>query len=260
MRHALVMGLGFVVGVAPALLYNVLIFGGPLNQGYANLGGEKQFIQGMSQGLMGITSPSLSAAWGISLSLYRGLLPLCPILILAVPGLLVMWQTIKETGDVVIRRDAAHPLRPAALVCLIAVVVYALFNASYTFWDGGYSVGPRQFVPALPFLAVPVTFALQKRLWRFLAIPLAAFSILTMMVSMATAPLFPPQTLRPVFVNPIYGWAWPRLFSGQVNNNWGFFLGLRGIPSLAPLLLIEVFLAVILYRRLVTPVTSSPAR
>src|SRR5205823_8888224 len=33
-------------------------------------------------------------------------------------------------------------------------VYYLLLNASYVYWDGGYSYGPRHMSPALPFLCL----------------------------------------------------------------------------------------------------------
>ena len=33
-------------------------------------------------------------------------------------------------------------------------VFYLLLNASYFYWEGGWAYGPRQVMPALPFLAL----------------------------------------------------------------------------------------------------------
>ena len=192
---ALPLGAGFLVGVAPALIYNALVFGGPLAQGYAHLGGQQQFIRGMSQGVMGITRPSLEALWGITFSPYRGLFLLSPFLLLAVPGLRAMWTAQPPAGD------GVGP-RAAAVICATCVVVYGLFNISYLFWNGGFSVGPRHFTPALPFLIVPCAFALRRQqVWR-LAVPLALYSLAALLLAEVTAPLFSPDLL-----NPLFGWA-----------------------------------------------------
>jgi hypothetical protein len=241
LREGALLGAGILVGVAPALLYNALVFGGPLVQSYTYVAGRPQFVRGMAQGLMGVTGPSLAALWGITLSPYRGLLLLCPYLLLAVPGLGEMWAGAFPSSS----GQRTTGLRPAALICIACVAVYALFNVSYYAWNGGFSLGPRHFVPALPFLVVPAAFALRRRIWRRVAYPLLAFSVLTMVVAMATAPLF-----DPTLTNPLYSWAWPALLAGRVDNNWGFFLGLRGVPSLLPLLLLEAALGVLLARRL----------
>ncbi len=235
---ALPLGAGMLVGVAPALIYNSLVFGGPLAQGYAHLGGQQQFIKGMSQGVMGITGPSLEALWGITFSPYRGLFLISPFLLLAVPGLGAMWRTRPLLAS-----NQVGP-RAAAVVCATCVVIYGLFNISYLFWNGGFSVGPRHFTPALPYLIVPCAFALRSQWVRRLAVPLALYSVGAMLLAGATAPLFSPDLL-----NPLFGWAPTRLLAGHVANNWGFFLGLRGAASILPLLVMGALLLTLLWRR-----------
>ena len=47
-----------------------------------------------------------------------------------------------------------------------------LYNASYAYWDGGNSTGPRHAVPALPFLALGLAALWQRtrRRWPLLAV------------------------------------------------------------------------------------------
>ncbi len=234
-RLALFAGAG-LTALAPLALYNLAVYGSPLSQGYAHLQGRAQFIGGMRQGVEGIGLPRLDALWGITFSPYRGLFVLSPFLLLALPGLFFLWR--------------APGGRPLALLCGGAALVMLFFNSAYYFWDGGVSLGPRHFGPALPFLLVPVAAALRRPgLWR-LGRALIVLSIAVVAVCCVTVIIFLPldQGGSP---NPIIAVALTQLWSGPTLNNWGLLLfGLRGLPSLLPLALGEALLALALWRSL----------
>jgi hypothetical protein len=218
-------------GVAPVPLMNLAEFGNALSQGYAHLHGAAQFRNGMGHGVEGVGLPDLSAFWGITFSPYRGLFFLSPFLLLAVPGLAYMWR----------RRSR----RPAAAVCASAAVLMLVFNSSYYFWDGGVSLGPRHFMPALPFLMVPVACALRRQPWRRLAPWLVGISIAIVGLCCTTVLIFLPGILNPVVDLALY-----HLLHGPTPNNWGLLLGLRGEASLLPLIGGELVLALALVRLL----------
>jgi hypothetical protein len=236
-RGALAPLAAFVVaaatGAAPVALYDWAVYGNPLSQGYAHLHGATQFIAGMSHGVEGVGLPSAAALWGITFSPYRGLFVLSPFLLLALPGLRAMWR----------RRQ-----RPAALLCAAAGAVMLLFNSSYYFWDGGVSLGPRHFSPALPFLTFPVAFALRRSPWHRLAPWLIGLSVGIVAVCCVTVLIFLPGV-----PDPIVMLAMAHLLHGPAPNNWGMLLGLRGELSLAPLVAVEAALGVALWRALRLP-------
>jgi len=235
LRMALFAGAGLVM-LAPLVLYNLVVYGSPLSQGYAHLQGRAQFIGGMHQGIEGIGLPRLDALWGITFSPYRGLFVLSPFLLLALPGLFILWR--------------APGGRSLALLCGGAMLVMLLFNSAYYFWDGGVSLGPRHVGPALPFLLVPVAAALRRPGWWRLGRTLIVLSIAVVAVCCVTVIIFLPldQGGSP---NPIIGVALAQLWSGPTLNNWGLLLfGLRGLPSLLPLALGEALLALALRRSL----------
>lgn len=214
---------GGLAGCSPALVYNTVVFGAPWNQGYAHLGGSAKFVVGMSGGIEGITLPSLTALMGETVGLYRGLLPLCPWLLLAVPGIVIGWR-------------AGNPLiRWQLIVCGAISVSALLFNASYHFWWGGYAIGPRQIVSCLYFFAYPVLFALTRRYLYWTSLPLFLFSCMTLLASVATHPLFPEG-----WANPVYGHVWPLVASGVLQNSWGSLLDHRGQVTLALVALLVV--------------------
>lgn len=230
-RVCLLFAIAGLAALVPLAVYNTLVYGSPLSQGYAHLHGAAQFIKGMHQGIEGIGLPNLAALWGITFSPYRGLFLLSPFLLLALPGLVLMWR----------RREQ----RAAALLCLGAVAVMLLFNSAYAFWDGGVSLGPRHFSPALPFLLFPVAFALRRRPWSRLAPWLIAVSVGIVTLCCVTVVIFLPGVQ-----DPIPQLAIPHLLHGPTPNSWGVLLGLHGVGALAPLAAMEAALGVALWRRL----------
>ncbi|MGN6759497.1 MAG: hypothetical protein ACTHMJ_24265, partial [Thermomicrobiales bacterium] len=250
--------------VAPLLLgglYNTLAFGGPFSQGYTHLAGPEQFRTGQAQGFMGITAPHLDALWQTTFGPYRGIFLFSPVLLLALPGFVVLWRL--------------RAWRAETLLLLATVGIYFLFGISYFAWDGGYSMGPRQFLPALPFLMLPVAALLRPgmdRRWRPLALALGAWSLVVVELSTAVGALF-----NPVYDSPLSEWVLPRLagfspgpgvpapapwplvvalaqhtplfLTAQLDNNWGMVIGLPGLAQLLPLALLSTALVFWHWRR-----------
>ncbi len=221
-------------GAVPVPLMNLAIYGNALSQGYAHLHGAAQFRNGMGHGVEGVGLPDLSALWGITFSPYRGLFFLSPFLLLAVPGLVHMWRQRSR--------------RLSAAVCACVAGLMLIFNSSYYFWDGGVSLGPRHFTPTLPFLMVPVAFALRRQPWRRLAPWLVGISIAIVGLCCTTVLIFLPGILNPVVDLALY-----HLLHGPTPNNWGLLLGLRGESSLLPLFGGEAVLAMALMRAVRPP-------
>lgn len=135
----IVLSLGGFVGLLPLLIYNAAAFGSPFSLGYAHVVG----FEGMRQGLFGIGLPDPTIANALLLGLHRGLIPLSPILLLVPVGLVAMWKA----GT------------PGPAVTIIGAAVSALaINAGYHYWNGGYAIGPRHLVAALPLLSVALAF------------------------------------------------------------------------------------------------------
>ncbi|HET6142741.1 MAG TPA: hypothetical protein VFE02_04485 [Candidatus Acidoferrales bacterium] len=128
---ALVVGAG--VGVTLLLWRNNYLHGSLFDFGYPSAaeGGKalNTFETPLTTGLLGfLASP------GKSIFLF------CPPVFLALAGLPRLW-----------RRD-----RGLAFLAAAAPVVYLLFFATYTQWEGGYCYGPRYLVPALALLCLAV--------------------------------------------------------------------------------------------------------
>ena len=235
----------FASGAAPCLLlgavYNTLTFGGPLSVGYGHLAGPLTFRIGQAQGIFGVTYPHLDALWQTTFGPYRGLFLLCPVLLLAIPGFARLWSLRAWRAEVV--------------TWLAIVLVYALFTISYFEWDGGFSMGPRQFLPALPF-AMPAVAAVLlpggRAIWRRLFAPLAVLSVVIVELATATSPLFDPN-----YGSPLTQWVLPHLRDGALDNNWGQLFHLPGVLQFLPLLLALAFAAYRHWRRLSSGATLS---
>ncbi len=138
---------GGLIGLMPLLVYNQLAFDSPFRLGYSQVVG----FEGMKQGLFGLTAPSPAVALEILFGLHRGLLPLAPILLLVPIGWRVMWQ----------RPD----LRTLVGLSIGVAACFVPLNASYFYWDGGSSTGPRHLIAMLPLLAIALAFVWPRNAW-----------------------------------------------------------------------------------------------
>lgn len=159
-----VLGVGLAAGIAaliPLAAYNQFAFGTPLRMGYSGVVG----FDGMNQGFFGLTYPKPDVLYRITLGGRRGLVWVAPILILALVGFARGW------------RVAAW--REVVVVAPVGAVAALLYNASYVYWDGGLSTGPRHALPAVGFLSIGLVFfwARGGTAWRFVGVMTLALSI-----------------------------------------------------------------------------------
>jgi hypothetical protein len=191
-RMASGLALGGVLGVLPLIVYNQLAFGSSFTLGYSAVVG----FEGMQQGFFGITWPNPSVAVELLFGLYRGLLPLSPVLVLVPVGLYVMWREPST--------------RVAAAAILFVICSFLWINASYYYWNGGWSTGPRLLVPMLPLCCLALAFAWPRAFWaRTVTLVLLAASLVLSLVC-AVAGMFAPSDIRnplvdsllPIFLTP----------------------------------------------------------
>lgn len=217
---------GMAACAAILLLYNTAVFGGPFKLGYSN---SELWESQHSAGFMSLTLPHIDAVWGITFGLFRGLFILSPVLLLALPGF-VMWQR-------------ARRLRPELAVALFSVLAMFLFNASSIMWWGGFAIGPRYFLPALPFMALAVAFAIDPALhgetnarpaWLSLTVGLlSAWSLVATWGMTLAEQAFPSDAIRD---NPYVQFALPNWLAGNIARSLGTIIGLRGVAGLLPLM------------------------
>lgn len=200
-RTYLIAATAGIVALLPLLGYNLLAFGTPFRLGYSGVVG----FEGMQQGLFGLTYPKLDVLAEITLGSRRGMLWVAPIILLAPFG---FWTLIRNPAT-----------RDIGVMALAIVVTAFLYNASYAYWDGGNSTGPRHAVPALGFVAIAIgaLWASADRWERVFASLLLAASIAVNLMIASTEIMAPAD-----IVDPLHDHLWSRLFvHGQ----------LRTIPS-----------------------------
>jgi hypothetical protein len=247
-RRALV-GLGWLIaGAVPPLVvlaaYDYAAFGTVLPIGYFH---SVLWEDVHHTGFLSLTYPRLEALWGLTFGLDRGLFFLSPYLVFAAAGYAVLW-----------RRRA---IRPELAVLLLVPLAFLLFNASSAMWQGGFGVGPRYLVPALPFLAlaagVGVVSAWRRPAARPVVILAAGWSGLAVWAETIGGQAYPDYT-----ANPLFNYSLPRLLEGDIARNAGMALGLSGWWSLAPLGLVLLVAGAALWgptRPAPTPAPDAPA-
>ena len=124
------------------LVYNRLCFGGFFELSSAHEA-ERSFRALASTGLFGIGLPSPAALGRLVADPSKGLLLFSPFVVLALRALPAAARRVGRPG--------------AAALALVPLSMLFLF-AGYPNWHGGFTVGPRYLVGALPFLVFPLAF------------------------------------------------------------------------------------------------------
>ena len=227
-QRAVVFG---ILGAAPPLLalavYDLIAFGTVRPIGYE----RSTLWQAQHQtGFMSLTYPSWDALWGLIGSPYRGLFFFAPVLFLILPG---VWWGLRNAR-----------MRGATLVALSGWAGMVLFASSSVMWWGGFAVGPRYILPAVPLLALPLGATL-ARVNRVSAprIRLAGLAGAGLLAGVSASVVwaaslarqnYPPDTIA----RPLTTYAWPAIREGDIARNLGMALKLSGVASVAPLLLV----------------------
>jgi hypothetical protein len=187
------LAIGGTIGVLPLVLHNQLAFGDPFALGYANVVG----FEGMKQGFFGVGLPDPTVMAELLFGLYRGLLPLSPVLFLVPFGLVVM---------------ATRPgTRAVAVIIMLAFIIQLAINAGYVYWSGGWAVGPRHLVPILPLLALTLAFAWPREgAARRVVLTLIVISFAISLICAGGGMFAPVQ-----FHNPLLEWVLPRFLTPE---------------------------------------------
>ncbi len=164
----------YSLGVVPPFLlicwYGWMCFGSPftLNTDFQN---PLFKVEGGALGMFQM--PSMYVAGLISVSPYRGIFFLAPVLIMSFYGLYVWLREKTYVAE--------------ARLCLGIFAFFFLVNASFNGYHGGFSAGPRYLVPGLPFLALPLVVAFSRnRFSRILTGALAIISVVHQTLLTAT--------------------------------------------------------------------------
>ena len=193
------------------------------------------------QGYLGLTYPHADRLLKLLFGCARGLFFASPVTLAAPVGLWWLWK------------DRNH--RPAAIAATAIASYYFLFNSSFYWWKAGLSFGPRYAGACIPLLCIGLAAAWMRAtpVWRRVLVGLAACSaFFALMVVSTTSELSMQDSC------PVWHASWPAFWSGQMalNHssmltateagssakygafNLGQLLGLHGLASLIPLLVL----------------------
>jgi hypothetical protein len=228
--------------VAILMAYQYACFGSPFHIAYSS---EPGYV-GMQQGVFGVTLPKLIRLRRILTGEYRGLLPIAPTLIVAPIGLVALVF-------------AGPRPRRMAITALAIAVYFVLLNASYAYWEGGWSYGPRHAEPAIPFLCIGLgtLWTMVPRIGRWLLTLTSACGAAITLIAVSTMPLPPADIHRPIsefmlpaFIDGDLSLNTQTFVSGSVDANFrshrepkaafnlGMKAGLHGHASVVPLALV----------------------
>jgi hypothetical protein len=184
-------GIRFILGALPfgflMAIYQWFCFGSPFRTAVE---ASTPFTHGGY--LFGvITIPSTDALYGITISPYRGLFFVSPILLLAFVGFALM------------KRNASY-------WSLIAIVItFVLVIASFNGWHGGFAFGPRYLVPIVPLLGIVMMATRLRPIW----IGVAIISVGLNFIATATDPM--PSSQLP---HPVSRYLVPAFFTGHIGE------------------------------------------
>jgi hypothetical protein len=204
----------FTLGVLPCLIallaYNHAAFGSPfaLNTSFQN-----PVFKETAPAFLGMfTWPSWFAALAVTISPWRGVFVLAPVLILPMALLL--------------RGTGMEKLKWERRIILCCAAYFFLINISFNGFHGGYAAGPRYLIPALPFVCIPLALAFVR--WPRLTLALAAVSVVQQTLLTVTDALNPLGVGAHAWVNRpdewkdklagnslVWRYAWPLFSRGR---------------------------------------------
>jgi hypothetical protein len=192
-------------------------------------------IRAMAQrGLFGIGLPSPEYLLRLLIDPSKGLFVLSPVLLIALLGI----------------RAARRAMPPSAFVALLATPLSILLTfAGYPNWFGGWTVGARYLVAAVPFLALLIAFATETSVEALL---LGASATVIAIVSL----VFP--FIAPDYPAPWVSFSWPILRGGYVAPNL-FHLVARPLAIAVPFVIVAAAAAVAVPRRRIALVVAGGA-
>lgn len=205
-------GLALVPAAILILANNYLIAGSPFAVGY---GTNPAFPEITASNTFGFHRPDREALQHLVWGEYRGLFFWSPVLLMALPGVVVLFREDWRTASMII----------------LVFVLQLLQVASFYSWFGGHAIGPRYLAPAIPFVGLAAAYGIKH-----FPIPgalLAAASVALMGLVAAIA-IDPPQDV----LTPLQSFYLVRWRTGRFAENLGTLLGLSPPVSLIVLIVL----------------------
>jgi hypothetical protein len=204
----------YAVALAPAavliLANNTAIAGSPFSIGY---GANPAFPEINAGNAFGFNLPDPEAIRALVWGEYRGLLFWSPVLLMAVPGIAVLF-----------REDA----RSAWMVVAASASVVLQVGSFYS-WFGGSAVGPRYLAPAIPFIGLAAAYGIKRFPIAGTVLTLGSVLLMGMVAAIA---IDPPQDV----LAPLRSFYLVRLQDDRFAANLGTLVGLSLETSLLVLI------------------------
>jgi hypothetical protein len=215
-------GAPFAAGLAA---YDAVCFGSPfaLSSGFERAAAFRGLA---ASGIFGIGAPSATVLLRLLLDPSKGLLLFVPLL------LLWPWAFPAARGRV---------SRPGGLALVLVPLSLLVLYAGYPNWHGGFTVGPRYLVAALPFLVFPFAF----RAGGALEAGLAGASVLACVGTTLAFPFVPPGFALPW--GSFGGYFFERGMGAP--NLLHLVPAVRAVAFLAPLLLVVFAVSPLVHSR-----------
>jgi hypothetical protein len=193
-RAAVLLGIGAAPPLLSLAIYQKICCGGFLTTPISTM--DRRFV--VPRALFGIFRlPDPGAAYGVTISSYRGLFYFAPVLIMAIGGLIVWWRSRREMAQM-------------GAILLIAAIFFG-FNVTFNGWEGGFGIGARYLVPLIPLLGLAMLKV--RGLLRPLTVALALLSAFLNFAAVAVDPQ--PSATIP---RPMTQYILPLLFTGHFSE------------------------------------------
>jgi len=246
----------FLIGPIVALLllgiYHLVVFNEIVTTSYKfqnEIFRDQQLFLGVFDG------PKLARLFWLSLHPYRGLFYCCPLFLLSIFAIgRLQWR---------------KPVNLDVMLALAIMLNFVMFNISFAAWSGGWGIGPRYIIPAIPFLYIfaPDGFSQQKLLATLVILVSSVNMLIVSAVSsmLPASDFGPPQDFNPVRFAILtflrgevsvsqhsileFGPGVPVIHGASDfwdSYNLGEVMGLRGIESVLPVLIVLcIFLVIV---------------
>jgi hypothetical protein len=183
-------------------------------------------------------APQVRVLYWITYHRMRGLFVCCPMFILPIFSL------------VALRRSSFTLER---IVPMVIVLYFVMVILTFVGWTGGWGIGPRYLIPALPFLWLFAAAGFAR--FPLLSLLLIALSGINMLAATSVQVFYPANDSGPpTHWDPVsftwLGFARGQLAKSPESYNLGLLVGLPGLMSLAPLLIVVAIFWVLISRHL----------
>ncbi|MCX7957832.1 MAG: hypothetical protein N3B13_02165 [Deltaproteobacteria bacterium] len=221
--------IGGVAAASVLMIYNKSAFGSVISTGYSHIA-NPTFAQFHREGILGITTPKISAFFGSFFSSMRGLFYFMPALIFSLAGIYYMIKNNLQRGE--------------GILILFIFLLMTYFISSFSYWQAGGTISQRHLTALIPFMMIPlaiftnIVIEKNNKIILLTIASLILFSMLLIPYATIPFPFFSVAYPNPLFELPLNLWRW-----GAIPPNIATLTGLKGLSSAVPFIIIWLLFA-----------------